>query len=61
MLRRIDQRSGGRNGHGYVWLMNTLDGPGFTVREAAYCPSATIRFNAQLFGAEPARLQADAA
>lgn len=40
MLRRLDQRSSRPNGHGCVWPLNTLDGPGFAVRETACCASA---------------------
>lgn len=42
MLRWIDQLSGDPNGHGCLWPLNALDGPGFAVREAAYCAAATV-------------------
>lgn len=42
MLRWIDQLSGDPNGHGCLWPLNALDGPGFAVREAAYCAATTV-------------------
>jgi AraC family transcriptional regulator len=42
MLRWINQLSGDPNGHSCLWPLNALDGPGFAVREAAYCAAATV-------------------
>ncbi|BCH32499.1 hypothetical protein MesoLjLc_44290 [Mesorhizobium sp. L-8-10] len=42
MLRRLDRWSGDLNGHGCARSLNALDGPGFAVREAAYCAATTV-------------------
>jgi AraC family transcriptional regulator len=42
VLRRLDHQPGARNGNGCVQPLNTLDGPGFAVREAAYCAATMV-------------------
>jgi AraC family transcriptional regulator len=42
MLRRLDDWSGDLNGLGCLRPLHTLDGPGFAIREAAYCAAATV-------------------